>query len=167
VNESGDRSGNDRPGNGVPDELARLESELSDVERAVQRRVDPGPTALGVSVGVVLLLVALVLPWTGSVQGWTVLAGTEWIGPLPRLFSYVAVGIGVLGSALALALRWWALAWVCAVGSGIGVVTAVWAIWSRQTVVPEGGTGPEIGLVIAAIAMVVLTVSWVRIAVRR
>jgi hypothetical protein len=155
------------PDGRVPAELADLDAELADVQKVLERRVDPGPTALGVAVGVVLLLVGLVLPWTGSVQGWTVLAGTEWIGPLPRLFSFIAIGIGVLGSALTLALRWWALAWLCAVGSGIGVVTGVWAVWSRQTVVPEGGTGPAIGLVLALLAVVVLAVSWVRIAVRR
>ncbi|MCO1660841.1 TMEM198/TM7SF3 family protein [Pseudonocardia humida] len=161
--------GND-PSDRVPAELAGLDAELPDareVQRTLERRVDPGPTALGVSVGVVLLLVALVLPWTGPVQGWTVLAGSEWIGPLPRLFVSIAIGVGVLGSALALVLRWWALAWLCAVGSGIGVVTGVWAIWSRQTVVPDGGTGPGIGLVVAEVAVIVLTVCWVRIALRR
>jgi hypothetical protein len=161
------RNSDHAAGDGVPAELADLDAELADVQRTVERRIDPGPTALGVSVGVVLLLVALVLPWTGSVQGWTVLAGSEWIGPLPRLFSYVAIGVGVLGSTLALVLRWWALAWLCAVGSGIGVVTGVWAIWSRQTVVLDGGTGPAIGLVLAEVAVLVLAVCWVRIAVRR
>jgi hypothetical protein len=159
------------PDDGVPPELARLDAELGTdmdaVQKALERRIDPGPTGLGVTVGVALLLLALVLPWTGSVQGWTVLAGVEWIGPLPRLFAFIAAGIGVLGSALTLAVRWWAMAWVCAVGSGIGVVTAVWAIWSRQTVVPEGGTGPAIGLVLGLVAMVVLTTCWARIAVRR
>jgi hypothetical protein len=154
----------------VPAELAELDAELADaheVQRTMERRVDPGPTALGVSVGVVLLLIGLVLPWTGAIQGWTVLAGTEWIGPLPRLFVSIAIVIGVLGSALTLVLRWWALAWLCAVGSGIGVVTGVWAIWSRQTVVPDGGTGPGLGLIVSELAVLVLAVCWVRIAIRR
>ncbi|WP_214406305.1 Rv2732c family membrane protein [Pseudonocardia lacus] len=154
----------------VPPELADLDAELADardVQRTLERRVDPGPTALGVSIGVVLVLIGLVLPWTGAVAGWTVLAGTEWIGPLPRLFVFIAIGIGVLGSALTLVLRWWALAWLCAVGSGIGVVTGVWAIWSRQTVVPDGGTGPGIGLVVAELGILVLAVCWARIAIRR
>jgi hypothetical protein len=151
----------------VPEELAELEAEVADVPSRVERRIDPGTTAVGVSVGVLLVIVSLVLPWTGSVPGWEVLAGSDWIGPLPRLFSFVAVVIGVLGSALALSTRWWALGWVCAVGSGIGVVTGVWAIWSRQTVVPQGETGPAIGLVLAVLAMVVLVACWARIAGRR
>jgi hypothetical protein len=151
----------------VPDELAELEAQVADVPGRVERQIDPGSTAIGVSVGVLLVIVALVLPWTGAVPGWEVLAGSEWIGPLPRLFSFVAVVIGVLGSALALSTRWWALGWVCAVGSGIGVVTGVWAIWSRQTVVPEGGTGPGIGLVLAVLAMVLLVACWARIVGRR
>jgi hypothetical protein len=151
----------------VPDELAEFEAELSGVQRAVERRVDPGPLAVGVSAGVLLLIVALVLPWTGSVLGWEVLAGSAWIGPLPRLFAFVAVGIGVLGSALALTLRWWALAWVCAVGCGIGAVTGVLAIWSRQTGVPQGGTGPGVGLVLAVLGAGLLVACWARIAGRR
>jgi hypothetical protein len=51
------------------------------------------------------------LPWSGSAQGWTVLAGVESIGPLPRLFTFTAMGFGVFGSTLALATRWWGLAW--------------------------------------------------------
>ena len=74
---------------------------------------------------------------------------------------------GVLGSAVALAGRRWAAAWTCAVGCGFSVVSGVWAIWSRQVNVPHGGTGPGIGLVLAVIAMVVLTGSWVKIAGRR
>jgi hypothetical protein len=151
----------------VPEELAELEAEVADVPSRVERRIDPGTTAVGVSVGVLLVIVSLVLPWTGSVPGWEVLAGSEWIGPLPRLFTFVAVGIGVLGSTLALSLRWWALGWVCAVGSGIGVVTGVWAIWSRQTMVFQGGTGPGFGLVLAVLAMVLLVACWARIAGRR
>ena len=114
-----------------------------------------------------LVIVSLVLPWTGPVLGWEVLAGSEWLGPLPRLFTFFAVGIGVLGSALALSLRWWALAWLCAIGSGSGVVTGVWAIWSRQTVVFEGGTGPSFGLVLGVLAMVLLVGCWARIVARR
>ena len=151
----------------VPEELAELDAELSGVPRAAERRVDPGPLAVGVSGGVLLLVVGLVLPWTGSVPGWEVLAGGAWVGALPRLFAFVTVGIGVLGSALALTLRWWALAWVCAVGSGIGTVLGVLAVWSRQTGVPQGGTGPAIGLVLAVLGTVLLVACWARIAGRR
>jgi hypothetical protein len=153
--------------NGQKDDLDHIDAELADAHRRVERRIEPGSTALGVTVGVLLIVVSLVLPWTGDVQGWSVVAGTEWIGPLPRLFSYIALGVGVVLSTLTLSLRWWFLAWACAAGSGISVITGVWAIWSRQTGVLQGGTGPGIGLVVALLAVVVLVISWARIAGRR
>lgn len=145
-----------------------LDSELAGIARGIERRTDPGPTALTVAVAVLVLLGTLALSYTGAVRGWEVLAGlAPDLGPLPRLFAFTALGFGVVGSALALATRWWALAWVCAVGCGFSVVDGVWAIWSRQTVVPDGGTGPGIGLVLAVVTVLVLAVSWVRIALRR
>ena len=54
-----------------------------------------------------------------------------------------------------------------AVGCGISVVNGLWAIWSRQTGVLTGGTGPGIGMVLAVVTMVVLTACWARIAGRR
>lgn len=148
----------------VPEELAALDRELAQAQRRVERRIDPGPTALVVSVGVLALIGTLILPWIGSVQGWEVLAGTESFGLLPRLFTFTALGFGVFGSALALATRWWGLAWVCAVGCGFSVVDGVWAIWSRQTVVPDGAPGPALGLILAVLAVLVLATSWIRIA---
>ena len=145
-----------------------LDAEIAGIARGIEQRTDPGSTALTVAVAVLVLLATLALPYTGPVRGWEVLAGlAPDLGVLPRLFTFTAVGFGVIGSALALATRWWALAWVCAVGCGFTVVDGVWAIWSRQTVVPDGGTGPGIGLVIAVVAVLVLAVSWVRIALRR
>lgn len=145
-----------------------LEAELAGIARNIERRTDPGPTALTVAVAVLVLLGTLALPYTGPVLGWEVLAGlAPDLGVLPRLFTFTAVGFGVVGSALALATRWWALAWVCAVGCGFTVVDGVWAIWSRQTVVLDGGTGPGFGLVLAVLAVLVLAASWVRIALRR
>jgi len=150
-----------------PDDLASLEAELAEAERRVLRTVDPGTTALAVAVAVLLVLVSLMLPWTGGVAGWRVLAGLANFGALPRLFTLTAVGFGVLGSAVALATRQWAAAFVCAVGCGFSVVNGVWAIWSRQVNVPHGGSGPGIGLVLAVFGMVVLTACWVRITARR
>lgn len=145
-----------------------LDPELADIARGIERRTDPGSTALTVSVAVLVLLASLALPYTGPVAGWEVLAGlAPDLGVLPRLFTFTALGFGVVGSALALAMRWWALAWVCAVGCGFSVVDGVWAIWSRQTVVLDGGTGPGFGLVLALLAVLVLAASWVRIALRR
>lgn len=151
----------------IPDELAELDAELAGVERRVQRRIDPGATALPVTVAMLALIVALVLPWTLAVLGWQVLAGTESLGPLPRLFTFTALGFGLVGSSLALATRWWGLAWVCAAGCGISVINGVWAIWSRQTGVPTGGSGPAVGMILALLAVLALAVCWTRISLRR
>ena len=150
-----------------PDDIASLEAELAEAQRQVARTVDPGATALPVAVLVLLVAGSLLLPWTGGVPGWQVLAGMTDFGALPRLFTFTSMGFGVLGSAVALATRLWAASFVCAVGSGFSVVNGVWAIWSRQVNVPHGGSGPGIGLVIAVLAMVGLTACWVRIAGRR
>jgi hypothetical protein len=150
-----------------PDDLASLEAELAEAERRVLRTVDPGATALPIAVAVLLVLVSLMLPWTGGVAGWRILAGLANFGALPRLFTLTAVGFGALASAVALATRQWAAAFVCAVGCGFSVVNGVWAIWSRQVNVPHGGSGPGIGLVLAVFAMVVLTACWVRVTARR
>jgi hypothetical protein len=150
-----------------PDDLSAVEAELAEAQRRVARRVEPGVTALVAAVCVLLVVVALMLPWTGGVPGWQILAGAQNYGALPRLFTVTSVGFGVLGSAVALATRYWAAAFVCAVGSGFSVVNGVWAIWSRQVNVPQGGTGPGVGLILAVLAMIALTACWVRIAVRR
>jgi hypothetical protein len=147
----------------LPDELAALDAEL---ERA-SRLTDPGSTALVVSVAMLVLIIGLVLPWTGSTLGWEVLAGVAGLGLLPPLFAVTSLGFGLVGSALALATRWWGLAWLCAVGCGFSVVTGVWAIWSRQVAVPAGATGPGLGLVLSVIAVLVLAGSWMRVATRR
>ncbi|WP_219418059.1 Rv2732c family membrane protein [Pseudonocardia nigra] len=151
----------------VPDELAALDAELAGVARRAERRIDPGPTALAISVAILVLIGGLLLPWTGSVQGWEVLAGVERLGLLPRLFAFTSLGFGLVASALALATRWWGLAWLSAVGCGFSVVTGLWAIWSRQVTIPEGGTPASVGLILAVLAVLVLAVSWVRIALRR
>lgn len=155
-------------GRGVPDDgLTPLEAELAEVERQVERRTEPGSTASGVAVGMLVLLASLTLPWTGTVAGWEVVTGTASLGVLPPLFALTALGFGVVGSVLALATRWWGLAWTCAVGCGFSVLDGVWAIWSRQVTVPDGGTGAGFGLVLAVLGVVVLTFCWVRIALRR
>jgi hypothetical protein len=152
----------------VPEELAALDKELAAVTRQVEYRIDPSPrTALVVTIAMLALLGALLLPWTGSSRGWEVLAGLAPIGPLPRLFTFTSLGFGLVVSALALGTRWWGLAWLAAFGCGFSVVHGVWAIWSRQTGVPTGGTGPGPGMVLAAVAMLTLAVCWVRIALRR
>lgn len=156
----------DVPGE-IPSELTQLDRELRGVTRRVEQRIDPGPTALTVAIAMFVLIGSLFLPWTGSALGWQVLSGVEVFGLLPRLFSFTSLGFGLVVSSLALATRWWGLAWLAAAGCGISIITGIWAIWSRQTGVLTGGTGPGIGLVLAVLAMIVLVGCWVRIAFRR
>jgi hypothetical protein len=73
----------------------------------------------------------------------------------------------VLGSAVALAGRRWAVAFGCAAGCGFSVINGVWAVWSRQVGVLHGASGPGVGLAVALVTMAVLAGCWVRIAVRR
>jgi hypothetical protein len=151
----------------VPDELAALDAELRRAERRAEHRVDPGPSAVVVSVAMLVLIGSLMLPWTGSVPGWEVLAGLAPLGLLPPLFAGTSLVFGLVCSALALAVRWFGLAWLAAVGCGISVVTGLWAIWSRQVAVPSGASGAGLGLVLAVLAVLVLAATWVRIATRR
>ncbi|MBN9099433.1 MULTISPECIES: hypothetical protein [unclassified Pseudonocardia] len=151
----------------VPEELTKLDRELRGVTRRVEQRIDPGTTALTVSIAMFVLIGSLFLPWTGSALGWQVLSGVEVFGLLPRLFSFTSLGFGLVVSALALATRWWGLAWLAAAGCGISIITGIWAIWSRQTGVLSGGTGPGIGLILTVLTMIVLVGCWVRIAFRR
>ena len=124
----------------------------------------PGRPRSSSSVAMLVLIGSLMLPWTGSVRGWEVLAGLAPLGLLPPLFAGTSLAFGLVCSALALATRWFGLAWLAAVGCGFSVVTGVWAIWSRQVAVPAGATGPGVGLVLAVLAVLVLAVTWVRIA---
>jgi hypothetical protein len=66
-----------------------------------------------------------------------------------------------------LTTRYWALAWISAVGCGISLVNGVWAVWSRQTGVPEGVEGPGPGLILAVVGVALLTFTWARISLQR
>jgi hypothetical protein len=160
--QNGKRS--DRP---FPEELSSLESELAGVAKRVERRFDPGATAMVVAIGVVALIGALLLPWVGPAVGWQILVGAEWFGVLPRMFTVTALAFGVIASALALTTRFWALAWLSAVGCGISFINGLWAIWSRQIGIPQGLDGPGPGLLLAVVVVLVLAATWARIALRR
>lgn len=151
--------------NEMPDDLARLDRELSGWRS--WPRLDPGGSAVAVAVAVMLLLGAFALPWTGPVSGWSVLTGggveIPKLGYLPRLFAGTAVLFGVAGSATTLLTRFWALGWACALGCGFSVINGLWAVWSRNTA-PSGTPGPGIGLVLALLTMMLLSALWVRIA---
>jgi hypothetical protein len=147
--------------------LSALEAELAGVARRVERKIDPGVAALVAAIGTLAVVGALLLPWVGGAAGWQVLVGAQSAGPLPRLFAFTVTGFGLVASALALTTRYWALAWVSAVGCGISLVNGVWAVWSRQTVAPEGVQGPGPGLVLAVLGVALLTFTWARISLQR
>jgi len=145
----------------TPDGLNRLDRELSGYR--AWPRIDLGPSAMVVSIGVLLVLVADALPWTGSVSGWNVLLGAAQLGMLPRLFAVTSLLFGVVGSTTAIVTRLWGVGWACALGCGFSVVNGLWAVWSRQTA-PSGAPGPGVGLVLALLAMALLALMWVRLA---
>jgi len=152
-------------GNPDDEQLAALRAEIDSVERGMAQRLEPGRWAMVVAVAAFVLLVAELLPWVGSASGWQVLFGqadpASRVGLLPRLFAGSALCLGVIVSSLAVALRRWALAWVCALGCAFSVVHGVLAVWSRQT---SGQTGPGAGMVLALLAIAVLAVQWIRLA---
>jgi hypothetical protein len=149
------------------EDLSALETELAGVARRVERKIDPGVAALVAAIGVLAVVGGLLLPWVGSATGWQLLVGVQNVGPLPRLFTITATLFGLVTSVLALTTRLWALAWVSAVGCGIAAVNGVWAIWTRQSGALEGIQGPGPGLVLAVVAMVLLTFTWAKISLHR
>ncbi|GLZ34216.1 membrane protein [Lentzea sp. NBRC 105346] len=152
-----------------PDDLAAYGEEIDEVERDVARRIDPGAGALTIAISVLAILLSLIMPWVGSVRGLSVLLGDPLVGFLPRLFVFVALVVGVLGSGIGLVTRRWGMAWVCALGLFAGSVIGVLSIWSQQTTTSNKtpGPGPGFGLVLAVIAVIVLLVKWLRIAASR
>ena len=122
-----------------------LRKEIDAVEHQAARRIDPGTGALTISIAVLALLVSLVLPWIGEETGLDVVLG-ESTSFLPRVFAFLALGIGVLGSGITLAVRRWGLAWVCALGLFAGSVTGVLSIWTQQTTTSNKTIGPGPGI---------------------
>lgn len=142
-------------------------ADIEAAERRVAGEIDPGPRALVVAVLVFVLLASFILPHTGDVRGWDVLFGSDEASAaavtLPsRLFTGLALVFGVGFSIVALLTRRWALAWVALAGSAVASVLGLLAVWSRQTVT-AGHPGPGVGLVVAWIAVLVLTFHWARV----
>ncbi|GAA4007035.1 membrane protein [Allokutzneria multivorans] len=150
-------------------DFEQFHADLRQVEHRVNRRIDPGMRAVRIAVAVLVVLLTSVLPWVGDTPGWQVLFGDVRVGVLPVLFAAFLLGVGVLGSGLALALRNWALAWVCAVGGCAAAVLGMLSIWTQQTgrsnKVP--GPGPGFGLVLAELAAIALAIMWVKVASSR
>ena len=154
-----------------PRDLDAFHGELDDVEQRIAREIDPGARAMVVAILVFALLVSFVLPHTGSTRGLDVLVGTEAAADsaiaLPsRVFTWIVLVFGVGFSILALVTRRWALAWIALAGSTVASFLGLLAVWSRQTAT-EGYPGPGIGLIVAWVAVIVLTYHWARIVATR
>lgn len=148
-------------------DIAELRAEIDQVERGVLRRIDPGARAMVVAVAVLVLIVATLLPWVDGLSGWQLLSGQPGaakIDVLPRVFGIGSFAFAVLGSAVALGLRRWGIAWICALGCGAFTVVGLLAVWSQQsTSSHQPGPGPGGGLVLAVLVMLALAITWARI----
>ena len=143
-----------------------FKKDIDAAERRVAGEIEPGARALVVAILVFVLLVSFALPHTGDARGFDALIG----GPtaakaaisLPsRVFSWLALVFAVGFSMLALLTRRWALAWIALAGSAVASVEGMFAVWSRQTA-GAGHPGPGIGLIVAWIAVILLTFHWAR-----
>ncbi|HZC92582.1 MAG TPA: hypothetical protein VE400_18355 [Mycobacterium sp.] len=148
-------------------EFDAFKDDIEAAERRIAREIDPGARALVVAVLVFVLIGSFILPHTGSVRGWDVLFATHGSSAaavaLPsRVFAWLALVFGVGFSMLALLTRRWALAWVALAGSAVASAAGLLAVWSRQTVA-SGHPGPGVGLVVAWIAVILLTFHWARV----
>ncbi|WP_067704840.1 Rv2732c family membrane protein [Nocardia jejuensis] len=151
-------------------DFEQFRADLEAVERKIAGEIDPGVRAMVVAVSVFALLISLVLPHAGTARGFDVLlydaaAQTEHIGLPSRVFEWFVVVFGIGFSVLALITRRWVLAWIAVAGSAIGSVFGILSIWHRQTpgVDNYSGAGPAVGLIVATIAIIVLTFHWIRV----
>ena len=141
--------------------------DIEAAERRIAREIEPGARALVVAILIFVLIASFILPHTGHVRGWDVLfsthgSGAAAVGLPSRVFGWLALVFGVGFSMLALLTRRWALAWVALAGSAVASAAGLLAVWSRQTVA-AGHPGPGAGLVVAWIAVILLTFHWARV----
>lgn len=151
------------------EELLGLRAEVDAAERRVTGTVEPGLRGVVIASGVLVLIVAMILPHAGGASGWDVVLfdakGKAEAVILPmRLFAGAVALFGITASVAALVLRRWILAWVACLGCGLASVLGLLAVWSRQTLlVGQPGGGPGVGLFLAWVVMIVLTYQWVRL----
>ena len=148
-------------------DFEEFKKDIDAAERRVAGEIEPGARALVVAILVFVLLATFALPHTGHARGWDALLG----GPtaaaadvrvFSRVFCWFALVFSVGFSMLALLTRRWALAWIALSGSAVASVIGMLAVWSRQTL-GAGHPGPGVGLIIAWIAVILLTFHWARV----
>jgi hypothetical protein len=152
-------------------DIEAFKKDIDAVERHVASEIEPGARALVVAVLVFVLLGSFALPHTGGAKGWDALVGGPAAGEvavaLPsRVFTWLALVFSVGFSVLALLTRRWVLAWIALAGSAVASGVGLLAVWSRQTTT-EGHPGPGVGLIIAWIAVILLTFHWARVVWQR
>jgi hypothetical protein len=152
---------------GEPAGFEDFKGDLDAVERRMAREIDPGARALVVAILVFVILATFLLPHTGHARGFDVLLGNDTATAaavaLPsRVFVWLVLVFSVAASMLALLTRRWGLAWIALAGSAVACPIGMLAIWSRQTA-PGGHPGPSYGLVVAWIAVILLTFHWARV----
>jgi hypothetical protein len=148
-------------------DFEEFKKDIDAAERRVAREIEPGARALVVAILVFVLLVSFALPHTGHARGFDVLTGgpiaaKAAIGLPSRVFCWMALVFSVGFSMLALLTRRWTLAWIALAGSAVASVEGMFAVWSRQTA-GAGHPGPGIGLIVAWIAVILLTFHWARV----
>jgi hypothetical protein len=144
-----------------------FKGDIEAVERRMAREIDPGARALVVATLVFVLLLTFILPHTGSARGLDVLVGSdaalrEAIALPSRVFTWLVLVFSVGFSMLALLTRRWGLAWIALAGSAVACPLGMLAVWSRQTVA-QPHPGPGYGLIIAWVAVILLTFHWARV----
>lgn len=148
-------------------EFDQFKGDIEDVERRMAREIDPGARAVVVAGLVFVLLLTFLLPHTGGAKGLDALIGgdaavREGVALPSRVFAWLVLVFGIGFSMLALLTRRWGLAWVAAAGSAVACPVGMLAIWSRQTAA-EPYPGPGWGLVVAWLAVILLTFHWIRV----
>jgi hypothetical protein len=148
-------------------EFDDFKGDIEAVERRMAREIDPGSRALVVAVLVFVILLTFVLPHTGSARGLDVLLGNdtavrEAVALPSRVFTWLVLVFSVGFSMLALQTRRWGLAWIALAGSAVACPIGMLAVWSRQTV-GEPHPGPGFGLILAWLAVILLTFHWARV----
>jgi hypothetical protein len=144
-----------------------FKGDIEDAERRVAREIDPGARALVVAILVFVILASFVLPHTGGARGLDVLVGDDAaihvaVALPSRVFVWLILVFSVGFSILALMTRRWALAWIALAGSAVACPIGMLAVWSRQTVAAPH-PGPAIGLILAWIAVILLSFHWARV----
>jgi hypothetical protein len=153
-------------GNNGNGDFEEFKGDIEAAERRIAGEIDPGARALVIAACVFVLLLTFILPHTGGARGWDVLVGDDTalrngIALPSRVFTWLVLVFGVGFSMLALLTRRWALAWVALAGSTVASFVGLLAVWSRQTA-PEHHPGPGIGLIVAWLVVIVLTINWAR-----